>query len=396
MKKMLTLAALAAGVSLAMSVTLGAQNPPARGQRWSKAAPFPEPEEELYGTVINGKFYVVGGFGFNPLPPGGTVTLNPPPAGGGNAGRGAVGGNAGRAGGAGAAVNPGPCGGCPPGLVYEYDPGPDKWTKKKDIPVHVHHQAQAAYNGKLYIFGGCLRAITGEGGTTNVWEFDPVADSYRALAPLPVKRCSAIAETVNGKIYVIGGLEPLENGMGTRVTGRNEMYDPATNTWTERSPMPTSRDHAFSGVVNNKIYVIGGRIGAGNIPATTNIDVVEEYDPATNLWGVVKDRMPTPRSGGGAATYNGKIYVGGGELQNRQLAAAFRALEAYDPASNTWEILPSMPSSRHGNAMGFIGNRLHVVSGKQEGGGANDMTGNSPHPYATEAHDVLEVPAGTQ
>ena len=98
------------------------------------------------------------------------------------------------------------------------------------------------------------------------------------------------------------------------------------NTWTERSPMPTSRDHAFSGVVNNKIYVIGGRIGAGNVPATSNIDVVEEYDPATNLWGAVKQKMPTPRSGGGVATYNGRIYVAGGEITNRQFSAAFRAL----------------------------------------------------------------------
>ena len=125
------------------------------------------------------------------------------------------------------------------------------------------------------------------------------------------------------------------------------------------------------------------------------LDTMEAYDPATNLWGVVKDRMPTPRSGGGAATYNGKIYVGGGELQNRQLAAAFRALEAYEPASNTWDVLPSMPSARHGNAMGFIGNKLHVVSGKMEGGGANDMAGTD-HPYATASHDVLEIPSGTQ
>jgi len=383
MKRIITLAAVAASVALVMSVTLTAQNPPARGMRWSKAAPFPEPEEELYGTVINGKFYVVGGFGFDPNA-GKPASAVPQGAAGGNQPRDPTQGCT------------GPGGGCPPGLVYEYDAGPDKWTRKKDIPVKVHHQAQATYNGKLYIFGGCLRAISGEAGTTNVWEFDPVADAYKALAPMPVKRCSAIAETVNGKMYVIGGLEPLENGKGTRVTGRNEMYDPASNTWTERSPMPTSRDHAFSGVVGNRIYVIGGRIGAGNIPATTNIDIVEEYDPATNLWGPIKDRMPTARSGGGAATYNGKIYVGGGELQTRQLAAAFKALEAYDPVSNTWEILPSMPSSRHGNAMGFIGNKLHVVSGKQEGGGAADMTGNSPHPYATEAHDVLEIPSGTQ
>jgi N-acetylneuraminic acid mutarotase len=388
--RMLAAAATTSLVAIVMGATVAAQNPPSRGMRWAKAAPFPEPEEELYGTVINGKFYVVGGFGFNPLA--GTPAANAPAAGRGGAGA-APAANAGRGG---APANAGPCGGCPPGLVYEYDPGPDKWTKKKDIPVHVHHQAQATYNGKLYILGGCLRQISGEGATTNAWEYDPVADSYKAIAPIPGKRCSAQAEEVGGKIYLIGGLEPLENGMGTRVSGRNQMYDPATNTWTERSPMPTSRNHAFSGVVGGKIYVIGGRIGAGNVPATSNIDVVEEYNPATNLWGVVKQRMPTPRSGGGAATYNGKIYVSGGEQQTRQMAAAFRALEAYDAVNDTWEILPSMPSARHGDAAGFIGNRLHLVSGKMEGGGAPDMTGNSTHPYATESHDVLEIPTGTQ
>src|SRR5258707_14907144 len=134
--------------------TAVAQNPPARGMRWTKAAPFPEPEEELYGTVVNGKFYVVGGFGFNPP---------------GQAARGGGASAAANGGRGGAPAATGPCGGCPPGLVYEYDPGPDKWTKKKNIPVPVHHQAQATVNGKLYIFGGCLRAITGEGATANVW-----------------------------------------------------------------------------------------------------------------------------------------------------------------------------------------------------------------------------------
>ena len=110
--------------------------------RWTKAAPFPHPEEELYGTVMNGKWYVLGGFG--------------------------IGGNA-------------------PGLVFEYDPAGDRWTQKKDMPVHVHHQAQTEFNGKLYVFGGCLKGISGEGGTQNAWEYDPVADAWRALAQMPVK-----------------------------------------------------------------------------------------------------------------------------------------------------------------------------------------------------------------
>src|SRR5436190_13472854 len=227
---------LAAGIHSASAQTAS------RVPQWTKAAPFPIPEEELYGSVVNGKFYVLGGFGI---------------------------------------------GGMAPGLVFEYDPAADRWTRKKDMPVKVHHQAQAPLNGKLYVFGGCLRGITGEGGTQNAWEWDPATDTWKALAPLTVKRCAAVAEAVDGRIYLIGGLEPMENGKGTRVSGRNQMYDPAANTWTERSQMPTTRNHAMAGAVNGKIYVMGGRLGAGNIPVTTNVDTVEEYDPATNLWGPV-------------------------------------------------------------------------------------------------------------
>src|SRR4029079_14927263 len=169
-RRVFALVLTACVVGIALGETVIAQNPPARGMRWSKAAPFPEPEEELYGTVVNEKFYVIGGFGFTPK------GVQPPPPN----------------------VSKGPCFSCPPALVYEYDAGPDKWTKKKNIPVAVHHQAQAPYNGKIYIFGGCTRAISGEGGSTNVWEYDPAADNYTAKAPLPVKRCSAIAEEVSG------------------------------------------------------------------------------------------------------------------------------------------------------------------------------------------------------
>jgi N-acetylneuraminic acid mutarotase len=345
--------ALAGG---SMQVALRAQDP---NLRWVRAAPFPVPEEELYGVSVNGKMYVIGGFGTNGQPA--------------------------------------------PAMVYEYDPGPDKWTKKKNLPVAVHHQAQTVMNGKIYFFGGCQRPLTGPGAggwapVDNAWEYDPVADSYKALAPMPMKRCSAIAENVNGKIYVIGGVTTMDHTTDTaftgagpaRVLGTNMMYDPATNTWdASRSPMPTPRNHAFSGVVNGKIYVIGGRIGHGFVTTSSNSDVVEEYDPVRDTWGVAKARMFTPRSGGGWATYNGKIYVSGGEVQNERYSAAYRSLEAYDPGTNRWEILPSLPGAVHGNAVAFIGNKLHTVSGKMEGGGFADAPGK-----ATADHSVMEIPSG--
>src|SRR3989304_92187 len=64
-----------------------------------------------------------------------------------------------------------------------------------------------------------------------------------------------------------------------RATGTNEMYDPATNRWESRSPMPTARNHAFVGAVGGKIYVLGGRVGHTFITVSSNTDGVEEYDP---------------------------------------------------------------------------------------------------------------------
>ena len=59
-----------------------------------------------------------------------------------------------------------------------------------DLPVAVHHQAQTVMNGKIYFFGGCQRPLTGPGAggwapVDNAWEYDPAADTYKPLAPMP-------------------------------------------------------------------------------------------------------------------------------------------------------------------------------------------------------------------
>ena len=324
---------------------------------WKKAAPFPDPDEELYGITVNGKMYVMGGFG----------------------------------------------GGKPRGIVDEYDPATDKWTKKKPMAFPVHHEALAEYRGKIYMFGGFVAPVSGPPGgwqpVDNTWEYDPVADSWKALAPLPAKRGSAAAVEVGGKIYVIGGASTHPGSKEVAITGNgpgrsvttNEVYDPATNKWEARSPMPTARNHTFSGTVGGKIYVIGGRLATAFIGAATNTDVVEEYDPAIDSWGAVKAKMPTARSGGGWATYGGRIYVAGGEVATAQLIGAFKAVEAYDPASNQWAALPSVPIPRHGVAGAVIGNRFHLVSGMVTSAAVGAGSDPEVHLHTT-SHDVIDLP----
>src|SRR5262249_57570149 len=108
---------------------------------------------------------------------------------------------------------------------------------------------------------------------------------------------------------------------------------------------------------------MGGRVGSAFSSGTSNnVDLVEIYDPATNLW-TSGARMPTPRSAIAAGVYGNHIVVPGGEMQNAQFLAAFKAVEAYDTAHNTWQILPSMPHPRHGLAVGVGDKRPYPGSG---------------------------------
>lgn len=335
---------LVAAATLGLCLTAQAQG------KWTKLAPFPEPAEELLGVAAGGKLYVFCGLapGWKPI-----------------------------------------------GVVYEYDPATDKWAKKKTMALLSHHVAFTELRGKIYAFGGFVYPASGPAAwvpVDNAWEYDPAADSWKALAPMPTKRGSPVAVTVGEKIYVIGGATlPPDSKEPAVLPGRPhvsvgavEEYDPATNTWRARTSMPTPRNHATAGAINGKIYVIGGRVGTSFISSgSSNIDVVEEYDPAADAWGAARARMPSARSAMASGVYEGRIYVTGGEGQDAQRMYTFRALEAYDPATNTWAVLPSMPVSRHGLAGAVVGNRLHMVSGDVQSAG----TGVQVH---TDSHDAFE------
>src|SRR4029453_15844950 len=345
--------------SLVVATSASAQMPTSP---WKKGAPFPEPDEELYGVAVNGKLYVIGGWGE----------------------------------------------GKARGVNYEYDPAPARGTQKSPMPRPAHHAAVAAVNGKIYAFGGFVAPANTAIPLGAAWEpiadayeFNPATDAWKPLAPLPGKRGSAIAAEVGGKIYVIGGATTAAGSKDSfftafgpaSVLATKHVYDPATNKWESRNPMSVPRNHAFSGVVNGKIYVIGGRTGQAFILSATNTDVVEEYNPASNMWSIPKERMPTARSGGASGTDGRRIYVAGGEVTTTELVGAFRAVEAYEPATNSWMTLPSMPMPRHGLPGAVIGNRFHLVSGMIQSAGALTFLDPTLSTH-TATHDILELQFG--
>ena len=347
-------------VAIAVSMLLVTLAVSTQGQgRWSanKLAPLPEPAEEYWSITANGKFYLFGGSATNI---GGRQVL--------------------------------------PGRVLEYDPATDKWTAKKQMPHPADHMALTEYRGRIYLFGGTGPQQASDGGPNNFfleksWEYDPVADSWKPLAPIPTKRHAAVAAEAGGKIYVIGGSGYTPGTEGPFAAANpdlivlavNEVYDPATNKWETRRSVSTPRNHAAIGVVGGKIYVIGGRLASANVGnfVASPTDVVEEYDPAMDRWRGM-NKMPTARSGHGWATYQGRIYVVGGEHRDSHMDAVYRDVEAFDPALNEWYRLPPMPTARHGVNVAALGNRLHAIGGHV----AFSATGG--HASDTALHEVFE------
>lgn len=331
----LVLGAVGAGL---FAVSAAAQAPvaPTPANPWTLLAAFPQPSEEVLGASANGKLYVFAG-----LAPGWK----------------------------------------PKALVFEFDPATNQWAQKKPMPMASHHVAFATLGDKIYAFGGFKLPDNAPAAWVpldNAWQYDPAADEWKALAPLPSPRGAAAAAVAGGKIYVTGGATSLpgvtETGIHParphHVLANVDEYDPATNSWRARRPLLVPRNHHVAAGIGDKLYVAGGRIGAAFISGgSNNIDLLEMYDPAADLW-TPRDKMPTRRSAMGAGVYKDQLIVAGGEHQDRFGFTAYRAVEAYNPALNQWSILPSMRHPRHGLAVGVVGDRLYAVSGDGQSAGS--------------------------
>lgn len=134
----------------------------------------------------------------------------------------------------------------------------------------------------------------------------------------------------------------------------NEEYDPTTDTWdTSKAPMPTARFWHASGVVNNRIYLIGGNVGSyPGSPTTVN----EEYDPTTDSWST-KASIPKWEYEPAAGTVNNKIYVIA-NLTNYE----------YAPTTNKWVEKTPMLGARSGLAIGVVNNKIYAIGGSNATG----------------------------
>jgi N-acetylneuraminic acid mutarotase len=263
-------------------------------------------------------------------------------------------------------------GGYPSTRVFEdtveiYDARTDSWQFGPALPQSMHHTMAVGINGKVYVIGG----ETSTSGLANqgiyldtVYEYDPANPGWTQKSSMPTQRSAGAWGIIDGKIYLAGGRPPHGHDFA--------VYDPAADAWTVLPDLPTQRNHLAAGAIGGKLYVAGGRFGGGVGSEMTAI--VEVYDPATNTWGS-RAPMPTPRGGVNGIAVNGCLYTFGGEGNDDHPFGVFEQTEVYNPVTDSWSSLEPIPIPVHGvTGLAFIDGWIHLAGGGIMRGGSSGST----------------------
>lgn len=236
---------------------------------------------------------------------------------------------------------------------HAYDPVSNSWEELAQLPRGANHVGIATLDDRIYAFGGFLE----QNRTPHDEAFVFDGKGWKALRRLP-EACGAMAcIALNGMIHIIGGAIGSDN---RRSIDWHLVYNPKTDSYVRRQPMPLGRDHCGIVAVNNRVHIIGGRVDSFH----TNSNLHHAYDPQTDQWTFLAP-IPTARSGHGTVWFENRIFCMGGEGTNR----VYGQNESYDPATNRWESHAPMLTPRHGMGAVVIGKAIYVAGGGPQMGG---------------------------
>jgi N-acetylneuraminic acid mutarotase len=270
---------------------------------WVPAAPLPKPRGHLAGAVLGDRIYALGGTDRHDPDP-----LDVP-------------------------------------WVHRYDDSSGVWTEVAPLPTPRSHfeQSTLVRDGRLVVLGG--RDLPGgRESLSDVTEYDPVADRWLALPPMPRSLHSPSAALIGDLVYV---------GLGGSRAGNpdnREMWSERTDAlpWQPVAPPPAALGEVSAAAIGNRLYVLGeGGLG------TLGLDL------GSGRWDL-PDRLatrPAPGNHHAAEVWEGKLYLFGG------LDAGEGMVQIFDPAQNRWAFGPPLPSAAGSIASALIGSQIYLAGG---------------------------------
>lgn len=183
--------------------------------------------------------------------------------------------------------------------------------------------------------------------------YDVQSKKWIDLPVLPVPVSFGSGVVLDHALFVLGGIDTL-----LQFTDAFQKFDLFQNKWLPMPGLTVSRSRMASVVCQGKIYLIGGLEGHNDRNAQ-NSSLIEAYNPATRTWQKKSD-MPTSRHGLSALTVNDKIIVAGGFTND----GATSIVEEYDPLLDKWTRLADLPAPNGFFGLITIDNKIYAIGGR--------------------------------
>ncbi len=240
----------------------------------------------------------------------------------------------------------------------------DYWITRAPVPVALGVEGATTGNGQIYVFGQDAH------GNPLTYEYNPLTNAWTEKTPIPISRTNFGLVAFENLIYAMGGITGYSANGTDLSTGANEEYNPSTDTWITKASMPTNRSEVEAVTANSKIYVMGGRTAG----AYSTVNITEIYNPKTDSW-TTGTSMPYPVVAAASATIDNQIFIIGGQdefnhpnsnIANPSINLAVNQI--YNLTTNSWSIGQPIPGGAW-QAVGIATNginapkRVYVIGG---------------------------------
>ena len=188
------------------------------------------------------------------------------------------------------------------------------WTRLNDPPFGPRSEMIVfSINERIFVGGG----QTPQAWVFDFWEYIPASDTWTQKTPIPNFYSDATTFSTNLKGYIITQNEVLA-------------YDPDLDQWTTAGSYPISSYGHSAFFVKGKAYITGGSRYSGT-PLWLNSTY--RFNEGSNTWTLMANYPSNTTIQGIGFAIDSKGYVGLGKEDQVEVPRLF----SYDPSTNLWQ-----------------------------------------------------------
>ncbi|KAE8619696.1 hypothetical protein XENTR_v10009920 [Xenopus tropicalis] len=196
--------------------------------------------------------------------------------------------------------------------LHLYDSVRNNWTKLSSMFSSRYMHGFVSYGQRLYALGGCDENDV----IDSVEHYNLLENHWSCGSRMPFPLCSFACAQLKGRLYLIGGESSVVN-LTSPLRGVL-VYNPSSDMWCQFS-LPMVCSSAGAVVLDNKLYVIGGRVNydhsAQSCRATSKCFCLDDQGRVCRDSYVPS--LPKNIASAGVVCWKRRIYVLGGEDRNK-------------------------------------------------------------------------------